>query len=288
MNRPEISISIERNQCVGRKIYPQAAIHHVTGTNRHGNIQANANVHSAMVQTAAFLRSLERRDSLSDDEIRIISELPARPAVFTAGEEIVMEGTRQKESCLVTSGFAARSQSLRSGERQITAVHVPGDFVDLHSMMLKVMDHSVVALGPCKVAFIPHEKIREVTEKSPHLARMFWLSTTIDGAIQRTWITCLGRRSAEQHLAHLICELYVRLEAAGVASDLVFEFPVTQVQLGDVLGLSVVHVNRKLQDLRAAGLVEWRDGKVKIRDFEKLAALSEFDPTYLSLRRESR
>ncbi|MEP9388357.1 Crp/Fnr family transcriptional regulator [Mesorhizobium sp. KR9-304] len=241
-----------------------------------------------MVQTAAFLRSLERRDSLSDDEIRIISELPGRPAVFAAGEEFVIEGSRPRESCLVTAGFAARSQSLRSGERQITAVHVPGDFVDLHSMMLKVMDHSVIALGACKVAFVPHEKIKEVTETNPHLARMFWLSTTIDGAIQRTWITCLGRRSAEQHLAHLICELYVRLEVAGVASDNGFEFPVTQAQLGDVLGLSVVHVNRKLQELRAAGLVEWRDGKVKIRDFERLAELSEFDPTYLSLTRESR
>lgn len=241
-----------------------------------------------MVQTSAFLRSLERRDSLSDDEIKIISELPSRPAVFAAGEEIVVEGSRLKESCLVTAGFAARSQSLRSGERQITAVHVPGDFVDLHSMLLLVMDHSVVALGPCKVAFVPHEAIKVVTETKPHLARMFWLSTVIDGAIQRTWITCLGRRSAEQHLAHLICELYVRLEVAGAASGFIFEFPVTQAQLGDVLGLSVVHVNRKLQDLRAAGLVEWRDGKVKIRDFERLAQMSEFDPTYLSLRRESR
>lgn len=241
-----------------------------------------------MVQTAAFLRSMERRDSLNDEEVGIINDLPARPAVFAAGEEIVSENARTRESCLVTSGFAARSQSLRSGERQITAVHVPGDFVDLHSMVLKVMDHSVVALGPCKVAFIPHEKIREVTERSAHLARLFWLSTTIDGAIQRTWITCLGRRSAEQHLAHLICELYVRLEVAGVASDYVFEFPVTQVQLGDVLGLSVVHVNRKLQELRGANLIEWRDGRVRIIDFDRLAKLAEFDPTYLSLRRESR
>ncbi len=241
-----------------------------------------------MVQTAAFLRNLERRDRLSDDEIRVIKELPGRPATFAAGEEFVVEGSRPKESCLVTAGFAARSQWLRSGERQITAVHVPGDFVDLHSMMLKVMDHSVVALGPCKVFFVPHEKIKEVTETRPHLARLFWMSTTIDGAIQRTWITCLGRRSAEQHLAHLVCELYVRLEAVGIASGLAFEFPITQAQLGDVLGLSVVHVNRKLQELRNAGLVEWRDGKVNIRDFEQLAELSEFDPTYLSLSREAR
>jgi CRP-like cAMP-binding protein len=231
----------------------------VTGLGRRGTSSRTVRS-SAMVQTAAFLRSLERRDSLSDDEIMVIRELPGRPAAFAAGEEFVVEGSRPKESC----------------------------FVDLHSMMLKVMDHSVVALGPCKVAFVPHEKIREITERNPHLARLFWLSTTIDGAIQRTWITCLGRRSAEQHLAHLVCELYIRLEAAGIASDFAFEFPVTQMQLGDVLGLSVVHVNRKLQELRAAGLLEWRDGKVKIRDFERLAKMSEFDPTYLSLRRESR
>ena len=235
-----------------------------------------------------LIRKLELRDKLSEAERQALHSLPVHERVHSPGSEIVRIGAMPEVSLLLVEGFVCRYRVLEDGGRQILAIHVPGDFVDLQSLLLKVMDHSVMALGPCKVAFIPHEKIREVTERSPHLARLFWLSTTIDGAIQRTWITCLGRRSAEQHLAHLVCELYVRLEAAGVASDFTFEFPVTQVQLGDVLGLSVVHVNRKLQELRAAGLVEWRDGKVKIRDFQRLAEMSEFDPTYLSLRRESR
>lgn len=237
---------------------------------------------------APLIRMLQRRDILSPEEVDLIEALPSRRAAFAAGQEIVPEGSRPKESCLVLSGFSARSQHLSEGSRQITAIHVPGDFVDLHGYLLKVMDHSVLAIGPCEVAFVPHEAVRAVTEANFHLGRMFWLSTIIDAAIQRTWITCLGRRSAEQHMAHLICELYRRLEAAGVASGDSFVFPLTQAQLGDVLGLSIVHVNRKLQELRAGGLVEWRNGRVTIHDFDRLAAAAEFDPTYLSLRCEPR
>jgi CRP-like cAMP-binding protein len=120
------------------------------------------------------------------------------------------------------------------------------------------------------------------------LSRLFWLTTTIDGAIQRTWITSMGRRSAGQQLAHLVCELYLRLEAAGVASEHKFGFPVTQSELGDVLGLSVVHVNRKLQELRALNLLTWQRQQVEILDFDRLANFCEFDPTYLSLEKEPR
>ena len=150
------------------------------------------------------------------------------------------------------------------------------------------MDHSVVALGPCAVGFVPHGSIRRAVEASQHLARMFWLSTVIDGAIQRNWITCLGRRSAEQHLGHLICELHVRLEAAGQASGHQFSIPVTQTELGDVLGLSTVHVNRKLQELRRLELVRWKDNEVTILDWDRLVDLTEFDATYLSLGTEPR
>ena len=200
-----------------------------------------------------------------------------------------MEGSRPKESCLVTAGFAARSQSLRSGERQITAVHVPGDFVDLHSMMLKVMDHSVIALGPCKVAFIPHEKIREVTETEPSS----WRACSGCRRPSTAPSSAPGSPAWDAARPNSTSPIWSASSMSGWRLPawhriLTFEFPVTQMQLGDVLGLSVVHVNRKLQELRAAGLVEWRDGKVKIRDFERLAEMSEFDPTYLSLSRESR
>jgi CRP-like cAMP-binding protein len=231
---------------------------------------------------------LQHRDVLTPREIELIEAMPMRTVGFAPGQDIVVQGTRPSESCLVLKGFAGRSQTLREGQRQITALHVSGDFVDLHGYLLRVMDHSVVAIGPCEVGFVSHREIRAITETTHHLTRMFWLSTVIDGAIQRTWITCLGRRSAEQHMAHLFCELYIRLEAAGVASGLAFDFPMTQTQLGDVLGLSVVHVNRKLQELRASGLLTWQGGRIVMLDMKGLAALAEFDPTYLSLRQEPR
>ena len=113
----------------------------------------------------------------------------------------------------------------------------------------------------------------EITEQEPHLARLLWLSTLLDTAITREWVVGMGRLTSAQHLAHLICELYVRLKIIGHA-DRSFALPFTQSDLGDALGLSVVHVNRKLQELRGAGLVEWRDGRVKIKDFDRLAELA--------------
>lgn len=235
-----------------------------------------------------FIRSISLRDRLSSEEIALIDSLPKRIETFANGAEIVAEDSRPGESCMVLKGFAARSHYLEDGSRQITALHVPGDFVDLHAYLLKIMDHGVVAMGACEVAFVSYDAIRRVTEQSLHLGRLFWLSTVIDAAIQRAWITCLGRRSAEQRMAHLFCELYLRLEAAGVASGNSFDFPLTQSQLADLLGLSVVHVNKRLQELRSSRLVNWRGGTVVIHDFDNLAGLAEFDPTYLSLRVEPR
>jgi CRP-like cAMP-binding protein len=242
----------------------------------------------AFVELLPFVHMLEKRDTLSDADIALIRSIPVRKETFTSGAEMVVEDTRPGESCMVLKGFAARAQILRDGNRQITALHISGDFVDLHAYLLKVMDHSVVAIGTCEVGYVSYDWIRKVTEQSPHLSRMFWMSTVIDGAIQRTWTTCIGRRTAEQRMAHLFCELGLRLEAAAVATRNRFEFPLTQLQFSDVLGLSVVHVNKKLQELRSSRLVDWRNGIVTIHDFDGLAKLAEFDPTYLSLRIEPR
>lgn len=235
-----------------------------------------------------LVTAFSRRDRLTEEEKAILEGLPKRQKEYRAGADIIAEGSRPQESCLVLEGFAARAQHLSSGKRQLTALHISGDFVDLHGFLLKQMDHGVVALSPCKVAFIPHASLRSVTETSPHLARMFWLSTVVDAAIQRAWITCLGRRSAIQHLAHLICELYLRLEIVQRAENGSFEFPVTQSELGDMLGLSNVHVNRTLQELRATLLIRWRGSTVHIDDFAGLSAFAEFDPLYLNLTQEPR
>ena len=235
-----------------------------------------------------FFRKLERRDVLSEQEREALISRAGPEIDFPAGADIVHEGERLDRSLLVVSGFSTRYHTLRDGGRQITAVHVPGDFVDLHSLLLKEMDHSVGALSACRVITFPHRGLIEITERYPHLTRLLWLMTLLDSSIHRQWIVAMGRRSAPEQLAHLICELYVRLESVGLASDFKFEFPATQTQLADALGISPVHVNRVLQELRGENLFTWQGQIVRILDWARLQERAEFDPRYLHLNQEPR
>jgi len=238
--------------------------------------------------TNPLIQKLERRDRLSAEEKRALEDAVARVRVVAADEDIVREGDRPTESSLLLDGWAARYKVLDQGKRQITALHIAGDFVDLHSFLLKTMDHSVLALTPCRLVLVPHAALQRITEAHPHLGRLLWLNTLIDGAIHREWLTAMGRRSATAHAAHLLCELYERLAIIGLAEGQRFRFPVTQGELGDTLGLSTVHVNRVLQDLRGDGLITWRGDVVTLHDYERLKRVAEFDPTYLNLQEEAR
>lgn len=207
---------------------------------------------------------------------------------FARGTEIVADRSRPTESCLLTSGLAARAVLLRNGSRQLTAVHVPGDFVDLHGMLIKKMDHSVLALTDCTTLFAEHGELERLAETHPHLWRMLSLLLAIDSAIQRAWMVGLGRRNPLSHLAHLICEIYLRLKSVAIADNHEFDFRVGQAELADMLGLSVVHTNRTLQELRATNAISWRNGQIRILDWPALSKLGEFDPVYLNLFREAR
>ncbi|RDJ20131.1 Crp/Fnr family transcriptional regulator [Bosea caraganae] len=240
------------------------------------------------IAVEALIRYLECRDQVSAYERNLLANLSMRFKAFGKGEELVVEHSRPNESCLVLSGFTGREVMLKDGTRQITAVHIPGDFVDLHALLLKLMDHSVVALTEVHAAYVPHQELVRISEAAPHLSRLLWLSTVVDGAIQRAWIACIGRRKPLHHLGHLICELSVRLNAVGLAPRHSFDFPVTQAQLADVLGMSLVQVNRTLQALRRTGLVSWKASTVTIHDFAALAELCDFDPIYLNLINEPR
>ncbi len=211
-----------------------------------------------------------------------------RTTAFQADEDMVREGDRPSDSKLLLEGFAARYKILHNGKRQITSIHVPGDFVDLHNFTLKVMDHAIFAMSPCKVAVVPHEVLHRITEEHPHLTRLLWLNTTIDGAIHRQTLVNLGRQAALGQLAHLLCELFVRLEVVGETEDYSFRLPITQSELGDALGLSTVHVNRTLQELRSQGLLTWRGNLVVIEDWERLCEVAQFDPVYLNLEHQPR
>lgn len=242
-----------------------------------------------MIEQIAFLtRSLERRDVLSDGERLLLASLPGSVVEYQRGQAIIEQGSEPKASCLVLEGFTARAQYTEDGKRQLAALHIPGDFVDLHGMLLTTMDHSVQAISRCSVLFVPHPELRRVISASEHLGRLLWLSTLIDGAILRAWITGIGRRSTESNLAHLICEVFLRMRAVGLTRDTRFDFAVTQQDLADMQGLSVVHINKSLQSLKKAGLVEWRGSAVTIPDYERLARFAAFDPTYLNLQQRPR
>ena len=216
----------------------------------------------------------------------VLASILGAPFRIERGRDLVGEHDRPQQSTLLISGMSARYSTLSDGRRQITELNVSGDFVDLHSLLMKQMDHGVVAMTDCVFAPAPHEALKRLSETHPHLTRLLWLDTIIDAAIHRQWLVAMGRRSGLGHLAHLLCELSLRLETVGLAENHRFDLPLTQAELGDTLGLSTVHVNRLITELRRDDLVSWINGRVVILDWLRLAAVAEFDPAYLRLHRE--
>lgn len=241
-----------------------------------------------MALVDSLLLNFMNRDSLTEEEQVTLRRLVSRDRHFDIDETIVTEGSRPQHSAVLLEGFAARYKYMADGTRQITALHVAGDFMDLHAFLLHTIDHGVIALSPCHVGFIDHAALREITEAHPHLTRLLWLDTVIDGAIHREWIVAMGRRSKRAHLAHLFCELFYRLQAVRKTVDFSFHFPLTQMELADVLGISVVHLNKTLQPLRRDGLLSWVNQTITILDWPRLTTLAQFDPTYLTCTVEPR
>jgi CRP-like cAMP-binding protein len=235
-----------------------------------------------------LIRNLASRDTLLPTDVERLESLRLREENYPRGATFIAEGSRPEWSCLVREGLCARAVNRPNGTRQLTALHVPGDFVDLHGFTLKCMDHSVVALSACTVVFVRHAELLTITETCPHLTRMLWLSTTVDAAIQRRMTALLGRHTPLERLGHLLCEIYTRMHTVGLAAQGKFWFPITQAELADLLGLSVVHMNRTVQDLRATNMVRWEQSEVTLVDFPRLRRTSNFDPVYLNLWTEPR
>lgn len=235
--------------------------------------------------TDAFIEKLSRRAPLTNDEIDCLRSLFSPPKAFSAKTEVIAQGSRPGVSCLLVAGYCGRVNTVEDGGRQITQLGIPGDFLDLHSLLLDAMDHSVVALCDSEIVMVPHDKLRRLTETHPRLTRLLWMETVVDAAIHRQWIVSKGRRTGLGQLSHLFCETYLRLEAAGHASDFGFEFPISQTDLADIAGMSAVHANRLLQQLRADGLIRWTANCFTILAWDELRVLGEFDPTYLRLTR---
>lgn len=218
------------------------------------------------------------------EDRELLDRLVSRPARFEAGRNIISQGEPPDYVNVVVSGWVAKYKILGDGQRQIMGLMLPGDLCDLHAFVLKAMDHSLAALGAAEVAMLPRREIAAIFETRPTLTAALWWSSLQNEAILREWITSLGRRNAYKRAAHLFYELHMRLSVAGVGSDEAgFDFPMTQTDLSDALGLSVVHVNRVLQRLREDGLIVLRRGRLVIPDPAALAEAADFDASYLHL-----
>ena len=231
------------------------------------------------------LLKLRARDIVSPEEEQAIRDSIGEVRSLSADEIIVHAGRLMTFSVMLLDGLMCRYKDLSDGQRQITELHVAGDFADLHSFTLKRLDHSVMTLTPCRVALVPHEKLEQITERYPHLTRLYWFTTNMDAAIHREWEVSLGRRTALSRIATLFCEIKIRLEIVGLTDGLSYDFDLTQTDLAECVGLPPIHVNRTLKELRERGLVQFKSGRVTIHDWDGLARVAEFDPAYLYLEK---
>lgn len=237
----------------------------------------------------ALIAKLEHFTKLSSDDKAVLQRAATfRVRQFGAREDIIREGDSPNHVNLILSGWAYRYKVLEDGRRQIMNYFVPGDFCDLKIFILKSMDHSIGTLSPVVLAELSRDAIEEMTERHSRLSRALWWASLVNEAIEREWIVNLGQRDAVERLGHLFCELYIRLEAVGLTVDGSYELPVTQAELGETMGLSSVHVNRTLQELRAKGLIVLRGKRITIPDIDRLKAVTLFNDNYLHLDREGR
>ncbi|WP_375457757.1 Crp/Fnr family transcriptional regulator [uncultured Enterovirga sp.] len=234
-----------------------------------------------------LLRKLDSIAVLGDADRKAIAGLPVRMTDLKHDQDFIRDGDVGQECCLLVDGFMHRYKVLPDGKRQILAFHTPGDIPDLQSLLLPNMDHGLAALVPCTVAFISHQGMRGFLAAHPRVTEALWRDTLIDAAIFREWLTSMGQRTARGHLAHLVCEFFTRCRAVGVGSVDSCPFPMTQLEIADALGLSDVHVNRTITELRNDGLISIQKRTLTILDWPALVAEGQFDPAYLHIRESS-
>jgi CRP-like cAMP-binding protein len=230
-----------------------------------------------------LLKKFEQYAPLTDSDIEAILSWPYKLVEYGPGEVMAREGDELGESAVLLKGYTFRQKHLEDGGRQIVAMQIAGDFIDLHSLVLKPLDHSIAAVGPVLTAKIPHEEIVKAMERSPHLARVCMWDIALDGAVARQWMVTMGQKSAFEQLAHLICELFFRLRRVGLTEGPSFELMLTQYDLADMCGISPIHVNRSWKALERDGLLQRDRRRVLLPDIDALVETAGFNPGYLHL-----
>lgn len=228
-----------------------------------------------------LLQRLNLLGRLDEEEKVELRDLPLRVRDYDRGGDMVHQGQEPTECCLILRGLACRYKFVAGGKRQILSLHFAGDMPDLQGLHLDVMDHGISAIVDVRAAFIPHRALHALTRRRPNIADLLERHMLIDAAIFRDWIANVGRRSAYQRIAHLFCEVFVRMRKLGLADSHTFRLPMTQAELADACGLSPVHVNRVLQQLRRNGLIVSAGDVHAIADWNSLREAGDFDDLYL-------
>jgi CRP-like cAMP-binding protein len=230
-----------------------------------------------------FLERLMSRSVLTNEEQQAVLSLPGHAAQVQANRDFVALGQRVDHACLIVAGIVGRFDQNGEGARQITAIHIPGEMCDLHSVVQPIPTSALQALSVATILRVPHAAIRAVAGRFPALAEAFWRDCQVDAAILGEWVVNVGRRDAKRRVAHLLCEMTTRLGAADGSDDILYDFPVTLMQIAVATAQTTVHVNRTLQSLRTDGLVDWRTRLLHLPRWKALMEFAEFDRGYLQV-----
>lgn len=236
--------------------------------------------------TYLMIRKIESKFPLTAEEKRALQELPVQTQDVKTNQDIVQMGDQPSQCCLLLEGFSCVYKLTIEGKRQIMALHIPGDMPDLQSLHLKVIDINIASLSPCKLGFIQHQDLNLLFERHPRLIAPFWHQTLVDASIFREWLLNVGQREGYSRVAHIICELLLRLDAVGLVENNTFDMPISQAEMADATGMTPVHVNRVLQALRANGLIQSKKKQIAIPDWQNLKEAGEFDSLYLHLEKK--
>jgi CRP-like cAMP-binding protein len=238
---------------------------------------------------SSLIRKLEQFVRLSGADRAVLDRAGSgRIRKFGPRVDIAREGDSPKDVHLVLSGWACRYKQLEDGRRQVVSFFLPGDLCDLNIFVLREMDHSIGTITPANIADLPREFFEEISARYPRIITALWWESLVNAAVQREWTMSLGQRTASERMAHLLCELFLRLRVVGLAHENSCEFPLTQADLADATGLSKVHVNRTLQELRSAGLLVLKEKMLVVPDLERLMNAGLFNANYLHMGHEGR
>ena len=231
-----------------------------------------------------FIDKLARFGALNDDDVAALAAATATPRKYAARQDLIREGDRPGPVFVMLDGWACRYKILPSGTRQVLAYLMPGDSCDLHVGLLAEMDHGIQTVTAATVSTIGRAEMDATMDRHPAIAKAMYTSQLIDEGTMRAWITSMGRRASIERVAHLMCELYLRARNIGLTTEPTFALPLSQLMLADSLGMTPVHLNRVLKELRQTGAMTLQRGSLLITDPAKLVQIAGFDENYLHRR----